>query len=613
MPYYYYKVLGQVNPPVSTLTTLYTVPASTNAIISTITVCNQAATSSTYSIAVRPFGATIDPKHYINYNASVPALDTIGITMGVTLAQTDVISVSSSNSSTSFNVFGTHVTETEPVPDRTTATSVQYLVVGGGGGGGGTLGGGGGGGGVVASSAYNVTPGSVITVTVAAAGTAGGGGIGGVGGNSLIVGPNEYSGYFNNNSLSITSGAAASSFGASANFTIETWVMWPAAAGGNQTYIELNGVARLIIGRTTTGFRLYNDGTGRDFTYTFSPGVWYHIAMVRVSGTNSVYINGVLANTPYANSTNWSFTSITIGRNSDSAEPMTGYVSNLRIVNGIAVYTGNFTPPKSPLTTTQSAGTNIAAISTASYVSLLTCQGSSFIDNSVNNITITPNGSPTMTNLYSPFNTGLGGGGGGTWQGGAGTAGASGGGGTGSDGNPGANSGAATQPTSSSGGYGYAGGNGIIGRLGGGGGGGGGTGYAGGATALSAGTGGVGYQTIITTTSTYVAGGGGGGFENANGGNTYGRGGAGGGGNGGYSSGSYNGTAGSTNTGGGGGGGGNQSGSVSGQGAAGGSGIVIIRFSSSMYYPATASTNATYTSVGGYNIYTFNSSGTLTI
>ena len=219
--------------------------------------------------------------------------------------------------------------------------------------------------------------------------------------NPSSVTPTSYSGYFNNTDLSITSGASASSFGASANFTIETWVMWPAAADGNQTYIELVGVARLIIGRTTTGFRLYNDGIVQNFTYTFSPGVWYHIAMVRVSGTNSVYINGVLANTPYTNSTNWSFTTIAIGRNSDLAEPMTGYVSNLRIVNGTAVYTGAFTVPTTPLQATQSSGTNIAAI-TGTATSLLTCQSTAFIDNSTNNFTITATGN-SQPRQQNPF------------------------------------------------------------------------------------------------------------------------------------------------------------------------------------------------------------------
>ena len=61
-----YKILGQVNTAVDTLTTLYTVPVATSTIISTLAVCNQANTASTYSIAIRPAGAAIDSRHYIN-------------------------------------------------------------------------------------------------------------------------------------------------------------------------------------------------------------------------------------------------------------------------------------------------------------------------------------------------------------------------------------------------------------------------------------------------------------------------------------------------------------------------------------------------------------------
>ena len=42
-----YKVLGQSIPSATTATTLYTVPAATQAVVSTITVCNQAATAAT--------------------------------------------------------------------------------------------------------------------------------------------------------------------------------------------------------------------------------------------------------------------------------------------------------------------------------------------------------------------------------------------------------------------------------------------------------------------------------------------------------------------------------------------------------------------------------------
>ena len=54
-----YKVLGQSNPAATTATTLYTVPSAKSAVISSLTVCNQASTAATFRVAVRPAGATL--------------------------------------------------------------------------------------------------------------------------------------------------------------------------------------------------------------------------------------------------------------------------------------------------------------------------------------------------------------------------------------------------------------------------------------------------------------------------------------------------------------------------------------------------------------------------
>ena len=75
-----YKVLGQSNPAATTATTLYTVPASTSAILSTVTVCNQAATSASFRIAVRPGGATLAAQHYVAYDIAIAANDTTCLT-----------------------------------------------------------------------------------------------------------------------------------------------------------------------------------------------------------------------------------------------------------------------------------------------------------------------------------------------------------------------------------------------------------------------------------------------------------------------------------------------------------------------------------------------------
>jgi hypothetical protein len=103
------KVLGQLNPAATTLSTLYTVPASTSTVVSTIVIANQVGTTGTFRVSIQPACATVDPKHYIAYDTAVPANDSIILTIGVTLATTDCIRVYASSTSLSFNAFGSEV------------------------------------------------------------------------------------------------------------------------------------------------------------------------------------------------------------------------------------------------------------------------------------------------------------------------------------------------------------------------------------------------------------------------------------------------------------------------------------------------------------------------
>lgn len=103
-----YKVLGQSNPSATTDTDLYTVPAATSTVVSTISVANLG-TSGTYRIAIRPGGASIANQHYLAYNAGLNANDTITFTLGITLAATDVITVYASNTSFAFSAFGSEI------------------------------------------------------------------------------------------------------------------------------------------------------------------------------------------------------------------------------------------------------------------------------------------------------------------------------------------------------------------------------------------------------------------------------------------------------------------------------------------------------------------------
>lgn len=103
-----YAVLGQtVGTPA--LTTLYTAGASEQAVISTITIANRGTAADTYRIAVRPDGESIANQHYIAYDASCPANDTIALTLGITLNGNDVVSVYSGTTNLTFNAFGAEI------------------------------------------------------------------------------------------------------------------------------------------------------------------------------------------------------------------------------------------------------------------------------------------------------------------------------------------------------------------------------------------------------------------------------------------------------------------------------------------------------------------------
>jgi hypothetical protein len=104
-----YKVLGQSNPSATTASTLYTVPSATQAVVSTITVANQAASAATYRIAVRVAGATLAASQYIAYDVSLPANASDTLTLGITLGATDVITVYASSATMSFAAFGSEI------------------------------------------------------------------------------------------------------------------------------------------------------------------------------------------------------------------------------------------------------------------------------------------------------------------------------------------------------------------------------------------------------------------------------------------------------------------------------------------------------------------------
>jgi glucose-6-phosphate dehydrogenase assembly protein OpcA len=104
-----FKVLAQSAPSATTATDIYTVPSSTQTVISTIVVANRAATDATYRIAVRPNGATLANQHYVAYDVTVGASDSTNLTLGITVDAADVITVYASTANLSFNIFGTEI------------------------------------------------------------------------------------------------------------------------------------------------------------------------------------------------------------------------------------------------------------------------------------------------------------------------------------------------------------------------------------------------------------------------------------------------------------------------------------------------------------------------
>ena len=104
-----YKTLGQSAPAATTSTDLYTVPAATEAIVSTITIANRAATDATFRISQSLAGAALANKDYLIYDATVPASGFITLTLGITMAATDKLRVYASSANISFNAFGTEI------------------------------------------------------------------------------------------------------------------------------------------------------------------------------------------------------------------------------------------------------------------------------------------------------------------------------------------------------------------------------------------------------------------------------------------------------------------------------------------------------------------------
>ena len=209
-----------------------------------------------------------------------------------------------------------------------------------------------------------------------------------------VVTPTSYSVNFNGSTdYLITSSGSGLTIGAG-QFTFEFWI-----------YHNVSGASEQYVDSTTNGFSCAKN-TGNfvgiaqsgvagllNSTIALPIGQWAHVAVTRNSSNLvTIWINGVSGGSSTI-TTNFTNTSFYIGRNQSSAIAfLNGYISNMRLLNGTALYTTAFTPPTAPLT----AVTNTV---------LLTCQSPTFVDNSTNAFTITPATTtvkPTSVNPFTP-------------------------------------------------------------------------------------------------------------------------------------------------------------------------------------------------------------------
>ena len=105
------KVLGQVAPVAAKMTDLYTAPAGTQVVVSSIIICNRVAADATFQVAVSPGGgASVEDKHYLYYDTRIPGNETLAAQIGVTLSAGDKLRVRAGTNYLSFSAFGIEVT-----------------------------------------------------------------------------------------------------------------------------------------------------------------------------------------------------------------------------------------------------------------------------------------------------------------------------------------------------------------------------------------------------------------------------------------------------------------------------------------------------------------------
>ena len=171
------------------------------------------------------------------------------------------------------------------------------------------------------------------------------------------------SAYFNNGDsdyLEIPASADHQIYGG--NYTVEAW-LYPTAFNSENAVFLSKGTAsarEYHFSIHSSNFQVYwsTDGgssgsTTRNFSTSNNLNEWIHVAITKSSNTITVYKNGVSLGTGTFTSIHSTNNVTTVGRlwqYTGINHQFRGYISNLRIVKGSVVYSGNFTPPTSPVT-----------------------------------------------------------------------------------------------------------------------------------------------------------------------------------------------------------------------------------------------------------------------
>jgi len=195
------------------------------------------------------------------------------------------------------------------------------------------------------------------------------------------------------------------------DFTIEAWV-YATGATASSAIFQSTVNSGIVLGFNISGFLFIGQTPSVIVTdtITFPTSSWVHIAATRSGSTFRLFRNGqivgtgILGSGGYLSPAVYVQTAYSIGTTGPTGTFFPGYISNLRLVNGIAVYTGPFIP-LGPLSIAQPARQNVVALGGAETALLVLQSATVTSDASINNFTLTNNGSISAPTLSAALGT----------------------------------------------------------------------------------------------------------------------------------------------------------------------------------------------------------------